>query len=178
MDPTTALVIIDVQAGMMEELGPSQVPALERIRSLLDRARAAGTPVVYVQHDGPSGDSLAPGSPGWPIHPAIAPREGEPVVRKRAADSFYQTRLREELEALGVTHLVVAGAQTELCVDTTCRRALSEGYDVTLAADAHMTFDGEDRTAAQIIAYHNAVLGGLPHPDHEVTVRRVDEIAF
>ena len=176
--PTTALVIIDMQAGMVEELGGDQIPALGRIRTLLDKARAAGTPVVFVQHDGPPGDSLEPGTPGWRIHPAIAPRESEPVVRKRAADSFYRTRLREQLEALGVSHLVVAGAQTEVCVDTTCRRALSEGYDVTLAGDAHATFDHEDRTAAQIIAYHNEVLAGLPHPDHEITVKRGDEIVF
>lgn len=174
----TALVIIDMQAGMVEELGGEQISALERIRALLDKARAAGTPVVYVQHDGPAGDSLEPGTPGWHIHPAIAPRDGEPVVRKRAADSFYHTRLREELEALGASHLVVAGAQTEVCVDTTCRRALSEGYDVTLAGDAHATFDREDRTAAQVIAYHNEVLAGLPHPDHEIAVRQVQEIAF
>lgn len=175
----TALVIIDMQAVLERwEDDPRVAGTLLTIRGLLDRARATGTPVVFVQHDGGPGHPLEVGTPGWAIHPAIAPRLGEPVVRKRAADAFYKTELRETLSALGITHLVVTGTQTEECVDTTCRRALSEGYDVTLVADGHTTGDREDMTAARIIAHHNDVLGDLTHPDHHITVARAEAVAL
>ena len=73
---------------------------------------------------------------------------------------LYGTTLREELAARGITKLVLAGIQTELCVDTTCRHVCSLNYDVTLVADAHSTWDRESLSAARIIAHHNSLLGG------------------
>lgn len=174
----TALVIIDVQAGMLDEAIPEERATLATIAGVLERARTAGVPVIYVQHDGGPGHPLEVDTPGWRVHPAIAPREGEPVIRKRASDSFYKTPLKEEMEARGVRRLVVTGAMTEYCVDTTCRRALSEGYDVTLVADGHATFDRDDMPAERIKAYHNSRLAQLAHPDHAVTVLPAAEVAF
>jgi nicotinamidase-related amidase len=78
----------------------------------------------------------------------------------------------------GVTNLVVAGGMTEYCVDTTCRRATSLGYDVTLAGDAHLTRDNGVLTAANIIAHHNFVLDDFGAGDHVITVKPADEIIF
>ena len=66
-----------------------------------------------------------------------APLEGERLIVKTASDCFHETPLQEEPRRLGVTHLVVSGMQTGFCVDTTRRRAISLGLDVTLASDAH-----------------------------------------
>jgi nicotinamidase-related amidase len=120
----TALLVIDVQQGMFAEDDPVYQGAalLETIGGLLARARAAEVPVIYVQHNGGPGHPLEPGSEGWPIHSAIAPALGEPVVGKATPDSFHETRLQTELEARGIVKLIVAGIQTECCVDTTCRR--------------------------------------------------------
>src|SRR5450631_2618238 len=96
---------------------------MARIATLLEKARAAQTPVIYVQHDGPAGHGLEVGTPGWQIHPIIAPQPTEPVVHKRASDSFYKTTLQQELTARGIQHLIIVGGQTEYCVDTTARRA-------------------------------------------------------
>ncbi len=60
---------------------------------------------------------------------------------------------------MGIGRLVLAGMQTEYCVDTTCRRAFGLGFEVTLAADAHATFDGENLTAAGVVAHRNEVMG-------------------
>src|SRR5688500_17284194 len=140
-----ALLVIDVQVGIVE--GPPAVyepeRLIEKIGALLERARAAGVPVVFVQHEGSPGHRVAVGSRGFPIHPRVAPREGEPVVRKRECDAFYETDLDDVLRARGVKELVIAGLMTQYCVDTTCRRAFSMGYDVTLASDAHSTGDTE-----------------------------------
>lgn len=157
----TALLIIDVQNCMFDPASPvyNSAVLLERLQTLIDRARASRTPVIYVQHNGPAGAPHAPGEPGWALHPAIAPRPDETIVQKTTPDSFYQTTLKEELSRRGIEQLVLAGIQTDYCVDTTCRRAASEGYNVTLVSDAHSTWGDSGLRAEQIIAHHNQVLG-------------------
>ncbi|MEO7001402.1 MAG: cysteine hydrolase family protein, partial [Ktedonobacterales bacterium] len=150
----TALLVIDAQLGLLGEEYPNEKVVLDNIGELLERARTAGAPVIYMQHDGGPGHPLEPETQYWPINPLVGAREGELVLHKRASDSFYETPLRQELDALGIQRLVVTGAQTEFCVDTTCRRASSEGYDVTLAADAHSTGDSNGLSAQQIITWH------------------------
>ncbi len=158
----TALLIVDVQLGMFDASDPvyGGDELLETIGDLAARARAAGIPVIYIQHVGGEDHLLNPDGPGWPIHPAIAPSEGEMVVHKGHPDSFQETNLERELDRLGVTTLIIVGIQTEYCIDTTCRRAYSLGYDVTLVEDAHTTWDTQELKAAQIIHHHNQVLGG------------------
>jgi nicotinamidase-related amidase len=170
-------VVVDVQRGMFEGEGIEPVQngdlLLERVERLVREARNAGVPVVFVQHDGDSGHPLEVGSQGWEIHPRVAPLDGEPVVRKRTPDAFHETTLREELESRGIARLVLAGIQTENCVDTTCRRAFSLGYDVVLAKDARGTWDTDLLSADRIVAHHNAVLG-----DWFATALEADEIEF
>jgi nicotinamidase-related amidase len=159
----TALVVIDTQRGMFETLGVPPVPngerLLENIEGLIRDARDAGTPVVHVRHGGEPGHPLEKGTEGWEIHPRAAPADNEPVVDKETPDSFLRTTLQDELDSRGIGRLVLAGMQTEYCVDTTCRRAFSLGYDVTLAGDAHGTWDEGRLTAGQIVSHQNEVLG-------------------
>jgi len=162
MSNDTALLVIDAQAGNFEESAPVHGGSdlLAKISRLIARSRAAGAPVAYVQHCGP-GDAIdQPGAPGWEIHPAVAPVEGDAVIQKSHPDAFQDTNLQRELESRGIKRLIITGIQTEYCVDTTCRRAYSLGYGVTLVKDAHSTWDTELLTAPQIIAHHNDVLGG------------------
>ena len=158
-----ALVVIDTQLGMFWP-GVPPVPdgerLLQNIESLIREAREAGATVIHVQHAGGPGRPLERGTDGWRIHPRVAPAEGEPVVEKETPDPFLGTTLQEELESRGVGRLILAEMQTEYCVDTTCRMAFGLGHDVTLAADAHGTWDDGDLSAAQIIAHHNSVMGG------------------
>jgi nicotinamidase-related amidase len=87
------------------------------------------------------------------------------------------TPLLDELRRLEVTHVVVTGMQTELCVDTTCRRAITLGLEVTLVSDAHTTVDAT-LPAESIVAYHNAVLPELAHPRHHILVRPSRDVTF
>jgi nicotinamidase-related amidase len=170
-----ALLIIDVQNCMFDPTAPvyNHEALLTNVHGLLDRARANATPVIYVQHCGPEGAPHAPGLPGWEIHPAVAPQPGEVVVQKRTPDSFHETTLRSALDQLGIEQLIIAGIQSDYCVDTTTRRAFSEGYTITLVGDSHSTWGDGGLDAQQIIEHHNRVLGNW-----FATVKVAKEIVF
>lgn len=163
MDDKTALVVIDTQVGMFETPGVPPVPDGERllrnVEGLIQSAREAGAAVIHVRHAGGPRHPLEGGTRGWPIHPRVAPVDGEPVVDKDTPDSFLRTTLLEELESRGIGRVVLAGMQTEYCVDTTCRRAFALGYDVALASDAHGTWGTGHLSAAEVVSHHNEVLG-------------------
>lgn len=156
----TAFIIIDVQKGMFLEEDPIYhgKELISNLKILLSRARASGIPIFYMQHNAPSGNLLTPGSKAWEIDNEIAPLKQDRVIQKTTPDSFYKTKLSEELRKQNINHLVLAGIQTEMCVDTTCRRAFSMEYEVTLVTDAHSTWDSDDLTAQQIIDHHNRLL--------------------
>ncbi len=160
---TAALLVIDVQMGMWAFPGHSVhdgEAVVSRIGGLIARARKRGAPVFYVQHDGGPEDSFHPGKPGFPILPAIAPREDDDVTVKTRCNSFQGTDLDSKLKAAGIDHLVVCGMQSEYCVDTAVRAAVERGYNVTLVCDGHTTMDSRAFKAPDIIAHHNATLGG------------------
>jgi nicotinamidase-related amidase len=175
MSSSSALLVIDVQVCNFEESAPvyGGNDLLLRIGALITQARAAGVPIIYVQHCGPEGAVDWPGTPGWKIHPAIAPLQDDLVIEKRHPDAFQDTCLQGELESRGIQRPIIMGIQTEYCVDTTCRRAYSLNYDVTLVKDAHSTWDTELLTAPQIISHHNEVLGGW-----FVELKEASEIGF
>ncbi|BFH63229.1 cysteine hydrolase family protein [Paenibacillus azoreducens] len=152
-----ALLVIDVQAGMFPESDPvyEGEVLLERLRTLLHNARSCGVPVIYVQHNEGPGEPLETGTSAWGIHPSIAPAPEDAVIQKFVPDSFHETNLQEVLAGKGIEKLVIAGIQTDVCVQTTSRRANQLGYEITVAEDAHSTWGQEGRTAAQIIMEYN-----------------------
>jgi nicotinamidase-related amidase len=157
----SALMIVDVQQGMFT-VSPAihrGEEIVRRIAGLLARARGDGRPVIHVQHDGGPGHVLARGSAGWPHHPLVAPQPGEIVVEKRHSSSFHDTDLHRRLLDAGIDRLVIAGMQTEMCVDSACRGAVALGYRVVLVADGHTTWDTPVIDAQRIIAHHNRLLG-------------------
>lgn len=182
----TALVVIDVQNAMVEAAYRKE-ELLKNIGDLLEKARAATAPIIFMQHDDEY-EPMKPGEPGWEIHESMATRDDEPVIRKRFSDSFYETSLGEELRSRNVGRLVVAGMSTEYCVDATCRGAVERGYEVTLAGDAHTTESDEVRemmgqssiSAEQVVAHHNYLLGGIHNarPDRKILVEEAAGIEF
>lgn len=177
---TTALLVIDVQVGLVEEPVYNADAVLARIAGLIDNARTSETPVVYVQDK----DVGGVGTREWQIHPAVEPADGELRIRKAWGDSFYETNLHEELQSRGIERLVIAGMKTDFCVTATSMRAVALGYDVTLAADAHTTSDGRLLNAEETIAYHNDFLWGFGSEDgfgegkHWIEVQPSAEISF
>lgn len=157
----TALLVIDVQQGMFMLSRPlyQGQQVVERIASLLERARGENAPIFHVRHSGGPGHILEPETAGWQLHPLVTPQKHEPVVDKRHSSCFHDTILHQQLQASQIDKLVIAGMQTEYCVDSACRAATALGYRPVLVSDAHTTFDTSVLSAAQIVAHHNVTLG-------------------
>ncbi|MEU9604928.1 cysteine hydrolase family protein [Streptomyces sp. NPDC048057] len=149
--PNTALLVVDVQKGVVEGAHQRDV-AVANVAGLVERARREGVPVVWVQH---SDEELVKGSDEWRIVPELTPEAAEPLVEKSYGDSFEDTTLESVLSGLGVGRLVVVGAQTDACIRSTLHGAFARGYDATLVSDAHTT---GDNTA-----------WGAPPPDQVIT---------
>ncbi|MEN9324258.1 MAG: hypothetical protein RL414_12 [Actinomycetota bacterium] len=147
----SALLIIDVQKDVVS--GAHDLSnVVSRINTLIDKARASKTPVVWVQH---SDEYLVKDSLGWEFVDDLQPREDEVRIYKTQPSSFEGTPLQEKLNELGVTTLVITGAQSEYCISATTQGAIDLGYDVSLVSDAHTTVDGDEGPAISIINARN-----------------------
>ncbi len=135
--PNTALLVIDVQNGVVGEAYDRDA-VISNIATLVDKARAADVDVVWVQHNS---DELPRDSENWQYVPELVRRDDEPVVHKTYGDSFEDTDLESVLAARGVGRLIVTGAQTDECIRSTLHGAITRGYDATLVGDAHTTED-------------------------------------
>ncbi|MCX2947721.1 cysteine hydrolase family protein [Lentzea sp. NEAU-D7] len=136
--PSTALLVIDVQNDVVND-AHNRDEVVANVATLVDKARAAGVDVVWVQHS--NAEHMPKGSDGWQFVSELKPAEGEPVVHKTYADSFEATDLEEVLAGRGIGSLVVSGAQTDECIRSTLHGALVRGYDALLVSDAHTTED-------------------------------------
>ena len=135
----TALLVVDVQNDVVGTAWHRD-EVVGRIDELVQRARAAGTPVVWVQHND---EDMPLGSPGWQIVDELLPSDDEPHIDKQYGDSFADTDLGAVLATKNVGHVVLCGAQSDACITATLYGAVHRGYDVTLVEDAHTTDDTE-----------------------------------
>lgn len=159
------LVIVDVQAGVMRDAWEAP-QIIQNVSCAVERARAQGVPVLWVQH---ADQELAYGSAEWQWVPELVPAPGEPLIHKHFNSAFEQTPLEVELAKLGATHIALAGAATNWCIRATAYGALDRGYDVTLIKDAHTTGtieldNGGTIEAAQIIEELNIVMTWVSYP--------------
>lgn len=179
-----AFLGIDMQLGILAGCaGVRQAEAEAALASMYDRvaalqtaARAAGHPVIHVQHAGDPGHRLDPAGSGYALHPAVGPTPGEPVIVKRYCDSFFETELADVLARRSVRTLVVAGCMTQWCIDTSCRRAVGEGFNVVLAGDGHMNAGSDGLGFEQVIAHHNATLDGFDAGRAVISVRSAAQL--
>lgn len=135
--PDTALLVIDVQNGVVKK-AHARDTVVANIATVVEKARAARVPVVWVQH---VSEQLKNGSEAWRIVPELDPRASEPVVAKAWGDAFEETELESVLAGFKAGRLIVTGAQTDECVRSTLHGALVRGYDTILVSDAHTTED-------------------------------------
>jgi nicotinamidase-related amidase len=122
--------------------------------------RLRGNPSLRIGDDGPMGRILVAGEPGSRIVRELAPVGGELVIDKPGKGAFYATPLLEELQRRGITHLVVMGVTTEVCVQTTLREANDRGYECLLVEDGTESYFPEFKAATlAMIRAQGAIVG-------------------
>ena len=153
-NPVSALLVIDVQQGQFNGATPVYLAdqVIRNILLLIERARQGGAPVIFVQHSTEKFFQI--GSVDWQFHPSIQPANGELIIQKHHSSSFDGTSLHADLQALGVTRLVLCGLATQYCVKAACLAALELGYQVLLVEDAHSS---NSKDAAALIEKVNAL---------------------
>ncbi len=167
----TALVLIDIQNDYFPSFEGHVWPlvgmeaAAENASRVLAHFRAEKDLIVHVRHEALSAKIpfFQPKTMGADIHDSVSPLEDEVVITKHKANSFLGTDLKEVLDQNGIAKLVVVGAMTQNCIDSTVRAAADFGYDCTVVADACATrdlvFDGQTIAAKDVQATFMAALG-------------------
>jgi nicotinamidase-related amidase len=174
-----AVLVIDVQQGLCEGDGAAFdcAATIERINRVTRKARQAGVPVIFVQHESATG-YLEHGTAAWQLAAGLDVQAADLKIRKTTPDSFLRTDLEVTLQRLGVDQVVICGMHTEFCVDTTARRALALGFPVVLVSDAHTSAGNDAISATQVIAHHNATLPNISSFGPRVKVIPSDRLEF
>jgi nicotinamidase-related amidase len=154
----TALLLIDIQnfyfpGGQLPLVQPDQ--AARQAQKILKILRKQKVLIVHIRHMAKSGAG---------IHKRVKPLPGEKVFDKRFANSFRETDLLSFLQQNQITHLVLAGMQTHMCLEAAVRAAADLGFKCTVIGDACATrdlrFNGKRIPAS---AVHLSTLASLSH---------------
>jgi nicotinamidase-related amidase len=165
----TALLIIDIQNDYFEggsnTLSGSWEASIEA-KKLLDAFRSENLPVIHIQHLSvrPDATFFVPGTLGAEIYPHVKPLNSEKLFIKHFPNSFRDTGLHEYLKEKQITHLVICGMMTHMCIDATTRAAKDFGYTCTLVANACASKDMEiNGVKVQAACMHNAFIAALSY---------------
>jgi len=149
---TQALLVVDAQNEFSPRglrAVPNHAEAMEAILARVDRARAAGNPIAWVQHYNKANESRAfvPGTWGAELSPGLGTKPGfgpERLFTKDVFGAFTGTELEDWLASIGVTEVLIVGFFAHMCVSTSAREALVRGFDVRVDARGVGAHDLED----------------------------------
>lgn len=172
---TQGLIIVDVQndyfnGGTMELV--DMTAASENCKALLENFRDKKAPIFHIQHlaTREGATFFIPETHGCEIHTNVTPKDEEPVLIKHFPSSFRGTELESMLQSSGVEEVIICGAMTHMCIDTTTRAAFDLGYKCHVIADACATkdleFNGEPVKAKDV---QNAFMAALSVPFAQIS---------
>ena len=175
----SVLLVVDFQVGVVQDAWDAP-RIVGNIARAVERARAQGVPVLWVQHED---DDMPRGSPQWQFAPELVPAADEFRIYKRHNSAFEGTPLEAELARLGATHILLAGAMSTWCIRTAAYATLERGYDLTLVSDGHTTSDidrgnGTVVAAEDIVDELNVAMTWQDYPGRKSATAKAAEIAF
>lgn len=173
------LLLIDIQndyftGGAMELVGMEAAAA--NAAKVLERFRKKGLPIYHIQHSSNHHGAtfFIPGTSGMDIHKSVTPKDKEPVILKERPSAFKGTDLQAMLQRDAVDSVVIVGAMTHMCIDTTTRAARDLEFNCVVIADACATralsFMNKTVPADMVQAAYMAGLNGM-----FADVRQTDE---
>jgi len=140
----SALILIDIQNDYFDGGAFTLVDvdrAAENASALLKVFREKQLPVIHIQHESLNTEKgfMLTGSRGQEIHTSVTPGINEICLTKHFPNAFWETALEEKLREQNITHVVIAGMMTHMCVSATVRAAMERGFIVTAIQDACAT---------------------------------------
>ncbi|MFB8001231.1 isochorismatase family protein [Nocardia sp. NPDC056000] len=175
--PNSVVIIVDAQNGVVAD-AYRRDEVVGAIGRLVDKARAAKVPVLWIQD---VGENRAHGTEPWQVVPELVPADDELRVDKSYGDSFEDTELEMLLTQLEASRLYIAGAQTDACIRSTLHGSFVRGYDTVLVADAHTTEDLSEWGAPSpeaVIRHTNLYWQHTSAPGRIAAVIPTDDIEF
>ncbi len=154
-----ALIVIDVQEGFFSDpIDPvyNEKNLIHNINQLIDSFRKHGKPIIFVRH---TDEDLVKGTRRWEVYSKVHSKSDDLYVDKTTPDSFFKTELLNVLKKNNIDSIVIAGLQTDYCIDATCKSAFGKGIPTILISDGHSTYDNSFMKADKIIDYHNKIIG-------------------
>lgn len=149
-----ALLVVDVQNLLVEENPYDLEMFTKRLKTLISTARENQVEVIYVRHDDGEGD-LVQGAPAWEIHESVAPIGNEYIVDKHYNSAFHKTELDAYLKERCIDTLVLAGMQTEYCIDATLKSAFDLEYQMIVAKGCNTTFSNQFLDGKSLFEFYN-----------------------
>lgn len=149
------LLIVDAQRAIVNKSLYRYDLFTAHVQELIARARRHSVEVIYVRHDDGPGHELTPGNPGYEIHEAFQPQADERIFDKQVNSAFRGTGLLEYLQSKQERDIIIAGLQTDYCIDATIKAGFEHGFRMVVPAHANSTFANPYMTAEQAYKYHN-----------------------
>ncbi|MBQ5343005.1 MAG: cysteine hydrolase [Oscillospiraceae bacterium] len=149
------LLVIDMQKGLVDEDLYDYESFTENVKKLIDAARDNNVEVIYFRHDAGPGSGFSAGDESFEIAEGFEPAPGEKVFDKTINSCFGNKEFKAYMKQQEDMRLMIAGLQTNYCIDATVKSAFERGYEVIIPEGSNSTFDNNYMTGETTVRYYN-----------------------
>ena len=149
------LLVIDMQKGLVDEDLYDYESFTENVKKLIDAARNNNVEVIYFRHDAGPGSGFSAGDESFEIAEGFEPAPGEKVFDKTINSCFGNKEFKAYMKQQEDRRLMIAGLQTNYCIDATVKSAFERGYEVIIPEGSNSTFDNNYMTGETTVRYYN-----------------------